>query len=92
MRLGRQTLSLATGYATGHHFCNRMLNLLKKSDTDKCEHCGFVDTLMHRLADCFYYMRQRQKVFGSPILQPLELRGQPILTLLEFAKKITCDK
>ena len=87
--LPRDKLRLVVGWLTGHWRINYHLHNMGISYTDGCRWCGSErETTEHLLCQCPKYMGLRQRMLGSSICHPEELRDRTLGEVYRLARAL----
>ena len=69
LNLPRNLLCTVMGIITGHNTLSRHMNIKGVNNDPLCEHCeGELETSLHFISQCSYYVRTRMSIWGNPVL------------------------
>ncbi len=75
------------GVLTGHAALRKHLRTIRVIDDPICENCGSEDeTAINFLGNCDRFMALRQRFFGFPNLESMDVRKLNISDLLAYIK------
>ncbi len=87
LRLSRCSLRQVIGVLTGHAALRKHMHTIRVIDDPICENCVREDeTAIHFLGNCDRFMAPRQRIFGFPKLESMDVRKLNISDLLAYIK------
>jgi len=77
-----------TGIITGHNTLSRHMNIMGLNNDPLCEHCeGELETSLHFINQCSYYVTTRISIWGKPVLDPVDIKRIRVKDLARFILK-----
>jgi len=88
LNLPRNLLRTVTGIITGHNTLRRHMNIMGLNNDPLCEHCeGELETSLHFISHCSYYVTTRMSIWGKPVLDPDHVKRIRVKDLARFILK-----
>ena len=89
LNLPRNLLRTVAGIVTGHNTLSRhMMNIMGLNDDPLCEHCeGELETSLHFISQCSYYVTTKMSIWGKPVLNPDDMKRIRVKDLARFILK-----
>jgi len=88
LNLPRNLLRTVMGIITGHNTLSRHMNIMGLNDDPLCEHCeGELETFLHFISQCSYYVTTRMSIWRKPVLDPDDMKRIRVKDLARFILK-----
>ena len=88
LNLPRNLLRTVMGIITGHNTLSRHMNIMGLNNDPLCKHCeGELETSLHFISQCSYYVTTRMSIWGNPVLDPDDMKRIRVKDLARFILK-----